>query len=122
MSVEIKQIEDVFILRLEETFDMYSAPAVRESLIKFMTRLDEQPVKKGVLFDFENVSYIDSSAIGVIAFFHNQCMKRSVTCIFVNLGSQTKKVFALTGLNYTIYDSVEEGVKKLVENFKETGK
>jgi anti-anti-sigma factor len=116
MSVEVKKIGDVFILRLEETFDMYSAPAVRESLIKFMTRLDTEQSKKGVLFDFGNVSYIDSSAIGVIAFFYNQCMKRSLTCVFVSLGSQAKKVLSLTGLRYPIYDTVEEGVKILTSN------
>ena len=79
---------------------------------KLETIIDENKYKK-VIMDFSNVTFIDSSGLGLILGRYNQLKKHNGALYICGLNKQTEKIFNIAGI-WTIidkYDSIEHALK-----------
>ena len=79
---------------------------------KLETVIEENKYKK-VIMDFSNVSFIDSSGLGLILGRYNQLKKRNGFLYMTGVNKQIEKIFNIAGI-WTImnkYDNVEEALK-----------
>lgn len=79
---------------------------------KLETLIDENKYKK-VIMDFSNVSFIDSSGLGLILGRYNQLKKYNGNLYMTGVSKQTEKIFNIAGI-WTImdrYDNVEQALK-----------
>lgn len=79
---------------------------------KLETVIEENKYKK-VIMDFSNVSFIDSSGLGLILGRYNQLKKRNGSLYMTGVNKQTEKIFNIAGI-WTImnkYENVEEALK-----------
>ena len=76
------------------------------------TIINENKHKK-VIMDFSNVSFIDSSGLGLILGRYNQIKKHNGNLYMTGVSKQTEKIFNIAGI-WTImnkYDSIEDALK-----------
>ena len=76
------------------------------------TLIEENKYKK-VIMDFSNVSFIDSSGLGLILGRYNQLKKRNGNLYMTGVNKQTEKIFNIAGI-WTImdkYDSLDQALK-----------
>lgn len=79
---------------------------------KLETIIDENKYKK-VIMDFTNVTFIDSSGLGLILGRYNQLKKYHGNLYVSGVNRQTEKIFNIAGI-WTImerYDNVEQALK-----------
>ena len=79
---------------------------------KLETIIDENKYKK-VIMDFSNVTFIDSSGLGLILGRYNQLKKHNGSLYMTGVNKQTEKIFNIAGI-WTItsrYESLEEALK-----------
>lgn len=91
--------------------DHHSAEEVRN---KIDDRLDRDGVNKLVL-DFTNVTFMDSSGIGVvIGRYKKISLKKGIVAI-ANVNNSVKRVFDLSGMFKIIklYDNIEQALKSI---------
>lgn len=72
---------------------------------KLETIINENKYKK-VIMDFEDVTFIDSSGIGLILGRYNQLKKTNGTLYVCGVNKQTEKIFNIAGI-WTIIDKYE---------------
>lgn len=85
-----KRLEVIF----EGEIDHQSTLNYREVLIR---KIDEKYFEE-VIFNFEKVSFIDSSGIGMILGRYNQLNKSGAKLFFTKLSDTTYRLFDLSGL------------------------
>ena len=79
---------------------------------KLETIINENKYKK-VIMDFSNVSFIDSSGLGLILGRYNQLKKHNGNLYMTGVNKQTEKIFNIAGI-WTItnrYDNLEQALK-----------
>ena len=84
-------------------------PSYRESISKLI----KKNKTKDLVLDFKNVTFIDSSGIGLILGRYNQVKTNRKKVYVTNTNEHIKKLFKISGI-YTIINELElvkEGVK-----------
>ena len=109
MILKFDKIDDKLIVFLNGELDHHSAEEVR---VKIDDRIDRDNIKK-VIMDFNNVTFMDSSGIGVVIGRFKKVQNRDGVVCVVNVNSRVDRVFTLSGLYRIIksYINVEEAVK-----------
>mgnify|MGYP004692412473 FL=1 len=100
------------LVKFEMTeLDHHVASSIREEIDDIlMTRS-----VKNIVFDFENINFMDSSGIGVIIGRYKKISSEKGTVSVININSRVKKVFDLSGMNKIIkvYSTYEEALSSL---------
>lgn len=65
---------------------------------------------KCVKFDFEEVSFIDSTGIGFVLARYKQLQKMQCTLVLCNLSSMNQKLFMMSGI-FQIMEHERNGIK-----------
>ena len=70
---------------------------------------------KNIIFDFQNIKFMDSSGIGVIIGRYKKISSDKGTVSVININPRVKKVFDLSGMNkiINVYSSYEEALSSL---------
>jgi anti-anti-sigma factor len=78
--------------------------------------LDNQSIK-GLLINFGQVNFIDSSGIGLIVSIFKTLQQREAKFGLANLSKKNEEIFTITRLNkiLDIYPSEAEGLKAMVK-------
>lgn len=79
---------------------------------KLETIINENKYKK-VIMDFSNVTFIDSSGLGLILGRYNQLKKYNGNLYMTGVNKQAEKIFNIAGI-WTImdrYDNLEQAIK-----------
>ena len=79
---------------------------------KLETIINENKYKK-VIMDFSNVTFIDSSGLGLILGRYNQLKKHNGTLYMTGVSKQAEKIFNIAGI-WTImdrYENLEQALK-----------
>ncbi|WP_297436297.1 anti-sigma F factor antagonist [uncultured Clostridium sp.] len=111
MYIDFKSKGKLLIVELSGELDHHSAQEVRT---KVDDRLDRLDVKK-LIFDFSEVSFMDSSGIGVIIGRYKKLSIRNGIVGIASVSGSIKRIFELSGIFKIIkvYKSVDEAVKNL---------
>lgn len=107
MKYELKH--DYIIVRFCGEMDCVNAPYYRHQL---NTIFEEN--SGNVIFDFSNITFIDSSGIGLVLGRYNQLRFDNRQLILTGLNKVSYNLFELTGLFQIMpyYQTIEEAIKR----------
>lgn len=95
MDIHIEIKEKSMLVRLKGEIDLAVADTLRESLEK---ELDSNSQIKYLIINLSNVTYIDSSGLGVILGRYRRVTKYGGRVFIVGARAQVRKVLDLSGL------------------------
>lgn len=94
MYVNYEMSEKTLEVAFEEEIDHHSC-------LKFAIMIDDAIKKylpKKVLFDFENVAFMDSSGIGMLIGRYRKIIRNGGTAEIVNLRPELHRIFEMSGI------------------------
>lgn len=99
------------IVKIIGDIDHHTAEDIRDKAEKDFKRLNA----KNIIFDFEEVSFMDSSGIGMIIGRYKNIEKQGGNVAVCNASENIKRIFNMSGLHKIIasYDTLEEAIDKL---------
>lgn len=89
-----KVIDDFLVIELNEELDHHNAELIRDEIDKQIEIED----KKYVVFDFNNVSFMDSSGIGVIMGRYRKVYYMGGRIYVVGINKILDRIFSMSGL------------------------
>ncbi|SOC18538.1 anti-sigma B factor antagonist [Ureibacillus xyleni] len=94
VSVQFRKDGDIIQGFVEGELDTYTASMLREELdsIQLLEGLS-------IELDLSNVSYMDSTGLGVFVAFYKKVMKQNANLKLVALSSRLTRLFEITGLS-----------------------
>lgn len=111
MDVKFSNINGFLIAELIGELDHHSAEEVR---VKIDDRIDRNDIKK-VILNFRNVTFMDSSGIGVVIGRYRKLKNKQGQISVVEVNKRVDKVFTLSGLYKIIkpYKNVQEAMESI---------
>ncbi|MDC7227560.1 MAG: STAS domain-containing protein [Spirochaetales bacterium] len=112
MEIKLKKYHDIYIMVLEGELDLYNAP----ELEKVFQTLVNQGIRVFIL-DFEKVSYIDSSGVGILLKLNGIANGRDFDFILSAVDGEVLNVLKLTNLIqfFPMEPDYTNAVKKLLK-------
>lgn len=109
MYIKFNKINDSLVVTLVGELDHHSAEEVR---VKIDDRIDRENIKK-MIFDFSEVTFMDSSGIGVVIGRYKKLSMRKGELSIVSVNNSIKRVFELSGMFKIIkvYENLDEAVR-----------
>lgn len=110
---DIIEKENISIVKITGEIDISNAFDVKKFIHENILNKGE----KYCILDFKNLSYIDSSGLGIIVGLHKTFKLQGGEIVLVNLNENIRKLFELTNLDriLNVKSTVEEGIKFLKE-------
>ena len=111
MDIIINIEERNLIIKIKGDIDHHTAEEIREKAEKEYKRLNA----KNMIFNFEDVAFMDSSGIGMIIGRYKNIEKQGGNVAVCNVSENVKRIFNMSGLHKIIscYDTEEEAINKL---------
>lgn len=111
MIIKFEKINDIIIAHMMGELDHHSAEEVR---IKIDDELEKENLKKLIL-DFDNVTFMDSSGIGVVIGRYKKIKEKNGAIGVVNVKGSVNRVFQLSGMFKIIncYDGIESAINNI---------
>ena len=114
--MELNYLEErqTIIVKINEELDHHTCSNIR-------TKIDSEiayRTPKKLIFDFGNVSFMDSSGIGIVIGRYKNMKSIGGEAIIANTRPTVKRIFEMSGLNKIVnfYDKVEDAMKGGVLN------
>ncbi|MGL5380853.1 anti-sigma F factor antagonist [Clostridium sp.] len=109
MYLKFNKNQDKLVISLLGELDHHSAEEVR---VKIDDRIDRDNIKK-VILDFSQVTFMDSSGIGVVIGRFKKMQNRDGKVCVADVNKTVNKVFEISGMYKIIesYNSIDEAVK-----------
>ncbi len=106
MSIKVKTEQSFLVVNLEGEIDHHNASKIRLELDKKISETD----KKKLILNFEDVSFMDSSGIGLIIGRYKIMKNLKGEIYATNLSKELYRIFDISGLFRLIkhYDTVEQ--------------
>jgi len=95
------------LIKFKGEIDSSNVGKIKEKL----TKLKRNYKPKKIVFNFNEVSFIDSSGIGLILGRYNEYRLDHISLVLTGVNKQIKKLFIISGINQLmeIYDEVNIG-------------
>lgn len=111
MKVDFSNKGTTLIASIVGELDHHTAEYIKQ-------KMDYEIIKsttKNVIFDFSNVTFMDSSGIGVILGRYKNVVKLNGKAAVASVNSQIKRLFDMSGIQkiMPVFDSVENAVNKM---------
>jgi anti-sigma B factor antagonist len=108
LKIDIQQTEQQYYVALAGEIDAYTAPELKMKLMN-MT----QQANPHITVDFKDVSYMDSTGLGVFIGLLKSIKKTEGSLKFVGVSDRLKRLFDITGLTdiLNLNSQIEGGVK-----------
>lgn len=111
MYIRFNRVNDSLVVTLVGELDHHSAEEVR---VKIDDRIDRENIKK-MIFDFSEVTFMDSSGIGVVIGRYKKLSMRKGELSIVSVNNSIKRVFELSGMFKIIkvYENLDDAVRSV---------
>ena len=111
MYLKYENKEDKLLVFLVGELDHHSSEEVRN---KIDDRIERENITN-LIFDFSNVTFMDSSGIGVVIGRYKKISQKGGSLCITNVHGSVKRVFELSGMFKIIkcYDSNEEALENI---------
>ena len=105
MTVKSKKIRNTLVVSIGGELDHHTSEMIRNQ----MDNLLEDPTVKNIIVDAENLSFMDSSGVGVFIGRYKKVNNRGGIMAITNINSHIDKIFEVSGLYKIIksYPSVQ---------------
>jgi anti-sigma B factor antagonist len=106
VNIEKHQNEKEVFVSVTGEIDAYTAPKLREELLPLA-----EGKNKVITVNLKDVSYLDSTGLGVFVGMFKQLNKNEGELRLVELSDRLKRLFNITGLSHimSISDNTEDG-------------
>lgn len=111
MYLKFENVDDKLLVCLSGELDHHSAEEVRN---KIDNRIDKDDVNK-IIMDFSDVSFMDSSGIGVVIGRYKKMNYKNGKICITNVNDNVNRVFELSGMFKIIklYKTNEEALENI---------
>jgi len=93
-KIKITPFEDGLVVSISGDLDSLRVMTYRSLIVSEM----ENNNAKAILWDFTNLSYLDSSGIGLILGRYNEIRRLGGICGIMGLNASSRKIIQVTGL------------------------
>ncbi len=113
MKVEFQKKTSALIVRIQGEIDHHTAKELKEKI----EREFQKSGSKNLIFDFEGVTFMDSSGIGMLIGRYKWVLAYGGKTAVANAEQRAAKIFQMAGMNKIIaqYPSVSEALKAFGE-------
>lgn len=114
MELNERRLDDgMWMLTVSGEMDMYNAESFKQAIDRLLS-----DAEVGVIVDFGELAYIDSSGIGALLYSVTQGKSRNTGVCFIKVVGSVRKVIELTSLLgfLPIEDGVEGAVLRLTRS------
>ncbi len=94
MEINIESIGTTLVAKLKGEIDHHTAPTLREALDREIALHSTQ----NIVLDFDGVTFMDSSGIGVIVGRYKQISARGGKMMIIRVKPQVDKILEISGL------------------------
>lgn len=94
LDLREKMSENGVVIELKGELDIFSSPMLKEKLYALIDSSSSD-----VVIDLNEVTYIDSTGLGVFVGALKKSKQKGVGIVLKNLKPNVKKVFSITGLD-----------------------
>ncbi|WP_053957681.1 anti-sigma F factor antagonist [Inediibacterium massiliense] len=111
MEVTFETIGNHLITKLSGELDHHTAEEIRE-------RIDKEIATnsiKNIIFDMEDMNFMDSSGIGVVIGRYKKVQKLGGQAAVIHLNSRVEKIFKMSGLFHIVkkFKNKNEAIERL---------
>lgn len=103
MIVEFKKEDKVLIFKLTEDVDQHTSEKIRRKMDNEIKRY----IPRKVIFDFSNISFMDSAGIGMVLGRYKLAQMLDGELEIINVNKSMKKIFDMSGVS-RIINIIEE--------------
>ena len=103
MIVEFKKEDKVLIFKLTEDVDQHTSEKIRRKMDNEIKRY----IPRKVIFDFSNISFMDSAGIGMVLGRYKLIKMLDGNLEIINVNRSMKKIFDMSGVS-RIINIIEE--------------
>ena len=103
MIVEFKKEDKLLIFKLTEDVDQHTSEKIRRKMDNEIKRY----IPRKVIFDFSNISFMDSAGIGMVLGRYKLAKMLNGDLEIINVNKSIKKIFDMSGVS-RIINIVEE--------------
>ncbi len=111
MHLDFYRVKDHLVIKLFGELDHHNAMEVRT---KIDDKIDREKIYK-VIIDFRDVSFMDSSGIGVLINRYKKVIEQGGELYIVNTNERVDKIFTVSGI-YKIINKIDS-IESIVSNF-----
>ncbi|MBO5955877.1 MAG: anti-sigma F factor antagonist [Clostridia bacterium] len=94
MEINLENIGTTLVVKIKGEIDHHTAPVLREALDREIALHNIQ----NIVLDFDGVTFMDSSGIGVIVGRYKQISARGGRIMIIRVKSQVDKILEISGL------------------------
>ena len=102
MQIEFEMTDDILIANLDGELDHHSSAVIREEIDKTVDAFHS----KHLIFNFEKVTFMDSSGIGVVMGRYNKITQLGGRLIITGCNEYIDRILDMAGI-YTISSRIE---------------
>ncbi len=111
MQIEFEMTDDILIANLDGELDHHTSAVIREEIDKTVDAFHS----KHLIFNFEKVTFMDSSGIGVIMGRYNKILQLGGRLVITGCNEYIDRILDMAGI-YTIADrlkNVSESIERI---------
>ncbi|MDK2801039.1 MAG: hypothetical protein PWP27_1132 [Clostridiales bacterium] len=111
MQISFQITNRTLIAKIEGELDHHTSIEIREKIDREINRNQI----KNLIFDFENLNFMDSSGIGVIIGRYKYIQKLNGKVSIANLNLHVQRIITVSGLHkiVPIFDNVQDALKEM---------
>ena len=98
MIVEFKKEDKLLIFKLTEDVDQHTSEKIRRKMDNEIKRY----IPRKVIFDFSNISFMDSAGIGMVLGRYKLAKMLDGELEIINVNKSMKKIFDMSGVSRII--------------------
>ncbi|QZY56361.1 anti-sigma F factor antagonist [Crassaminicella profunda] len=111
MRIHFETIDNHLIVKLNGELDHHTAEEIREEVDK---EIDNNNIKH-IIFDLEDMNFMDSSGIGVVIGRYKKVQKLGGQAGVINMNHRVERIFKMSGLFNIIkkFENKNEAIERL---------
>ena len=110
MIVEFKKEDKLLIFKLTEDVDQHTSEKIRRKMDNEIKRY----IPRKVIFDFSNISFMDSAGIGMVLGRYKLAKMLDGELEIINVNKSMKKIFDMSGVSRIINIIEEEKNERVI--------
>lgn len=111
MRIHFETIHNHLVIKLNGELDHHTAEEIRDEIDK---EIDNKNIKN-IIFDLEDMDFMDSSGIGVVIGRYKKVHKLGGKAAVINMNNRVERIFKMSGLFNIVkkFENKKEALERL---------
>lgn len=109
--------DEIALVSVSGELDLYNANRLKETALRLFNKQESR-----IIVDLSELTYVDSSGIGVVLYMYTGAHKRGLNVTFTGINGTVAKVISLTKLDafLPMEETVEKAAERLIDSSEES--